>query len=115
MLSSYIINDVMTTRPAKELADSFLTLVKSLDWNKFGLITNSRDFYFRRLAFYLEYVAQEYNMTFFPVVDTHNGLKRIISVEPLLQKIETSGAKVLVVLTEEAPQILCAAYARGMV
>ena len=101
--------------PANGLADSFFTFVKSLDWNKFGLITNSRDFYLRRLAFYLEYVAQEDNMTFFPVVDTHNGLKQRISVESLLQKIEISGAKVLVVLTEEAPQILCAAYARGMV
>ena len=101
--------------PAKGLADSFLTFIKSLDWNKFGLITNSRDFYLRRLAFYLEYVAKEYNMTVFPVVDTHNGLKQEICIEYLLQKIEISGARVLVVLTEEAPQILCAAYTRGMV
>ena len=101
--------------PVKGLADSFLTFVKSLNWNKFGLITNSRDIYLRRLAFYLEYVAKEHNMTVFPVVDTHNGLKLRISVESLLQKIEISEAKVLVVLTEEAPQILCAAYARGMV
>ena len=101
--------------PAKGLANSFLTFIKSLDWNKFGLITNSRDFYLRRLAFYLEYVAKEYNMTVFPVVDTHNGLKQGICIEYLLQKIEISGAKVLVVLTEEAPQILCAAYTRGMV
>ena len=100
--------------PAKGLADSFLTLVKSLDWNKFGLITNSRDIYLRRLAFYLEYVVKEYNMTVFPVVDTHNDLK-LRSVESLLKKIEISGAKVLVVLTEEAPHILCAAYTRGMV
>ena len=100
---------------AKGLADSFLTLVKSLDWNKFGLITNSRDFYLRRLAFYLEYVAKEHNMTVFPMVDTHNVLKQRIRVDSLLQKIEISGAKVLVVLTEEAPHILCAAYARGMV
>ena len=101
--------------PAIKLADAFLTFVKSLDWNKFGLITNSRAFHLRRLAFYLEYVARKHNMTVFPVVDTHNGLKQRISVESLLQKIETSGAKVLVVLTEEAPHILCAAYARGMV
>ena len=101
--------------PAKKLADAFLTLLKSLDWNRFGLITNSRDFYLRRLAFYHEYVAKEHNMTVLPVVDTHNGLKQRISVESLLQKIEISGAKVLVVLTEEAPHILCAAYARGMV
>ena len=67
--------------PAKKLAVSFLTFVKSLDWNKFGLITNSWNFYLRRLAFYLEYVAKEHNMTVFPVVDTHNGLKQNIRVE----------------------------------
>ena len=101
--------------PAKELADAFLTLAKSLDWNKYGLITNSRDYYQRILSLHLEYVGKEHNMTVFPVVDTHNSLKQGISIESLLQKIEISGAKVLVVLTEEAPHILCAAYARGMV
>ena len=101
--------------PAKELGEAFLTLVKSLDWSRFGILTNSRHFYHRRLADYFEYMAKEQNLTIFPVVDTHNGLRQKIRVESLLQKIEISGAKVLVVLTEEAPQILCAAYARGMV
>ena len=67
------------------------------------------------LHHYPDVTSKEHNMTVFPVVDTHNGLKQNIRVESLLQKIETSGAKVLVVLTEEAPHILCAAYARGMV
>ena len=70
--------------PAKGLADSFLKFVKSLDWNKFGLITNSRDFYLRTLAFYHEYVAKEHNMTVFPVVDTYNVKKLRISLESLL-------------------------------
>ena len=98
---------------AKELGDAFFTLVKSLDWNRFGLITNSRHFYHRRLAYYFEYMAKEQNLTIFPVVDTHN--KKRISIVTLIQNIEISGAKVLVLLTEEAPHILCAAYARGMV
>jgi len=36
-------------------------------------------------------------------------------MESLLQKVEMSGVKVLAMLTQEAPHILCAAYARGMV
>ena len=47
-----------------------------------------------------------------PIIES-TGLNE--SIETIVQQVEQSGAKVLLLLTQEAPQILCAAHHRGMV
>jgi len=93
--------------PAQKLGNAFIILGKSLNWNRFGIMSTNINLSLKRLASYFEHVAKDYNMTVFPVVNTNNGLKNSsISMESGLQEIEISGVKVMVVMTQEAPRIL---------
>ena len=105
-----LLDDIIyLTLPTLFLIDAFLVLSRSLHWIMFGLIT---DHFTTRIAEYLKYAARNQNVMLSPIIKT-TGLNE--SIESIVQQVERSGAKVLVLLTQEAPQILCAAHHRGMV
>ena len=84
--------------------------LKSLTWNKIGLITKYSYTNSNILRKCFVDVSKKEKFTISEIVSG-----QYVSVNKVLNKVQESGAKVLVVLTEEAPHILCAAYARGMV
>ena len=97
--------------PSTFLIDALIVLSRSLSWNRLGVIHDS-DYHTTSAREHLKYIAKQQNMT---VSHFMVSLNKIKNVEILLQQVEESGAKVLVLLTQEAPQILCAAHHRGMV
>ena len=101
--------------PTITLADALFVWSRSLLWNRLGLITDHADTFTIRLADYLKYRAKQKNMIISPAIESHFNLTKIKNVETLLQLVEESGVKVIILLTQEAPQILCAAHHRGMV
>ena len=101
--------------PTITLADALFVWSRSLLWNRLGLITDHADTFTIRLADYLKYRAKQKNLIISPAIESHFNLTKIKNVETLLQLVEESGVKVIILLTQEAPQILCAAHHRGMV
>ena len=92
------------------LIDAFLVLSNSLHWNVFGLIIDHSNTFSIKLADYLKHRVKSRHTVVPYIIKTHGRMGTDI-----LQHIQESGAKVLVLLTQEAPQILCAAHHRGMV
>ena len=96
--------------PTHFLIDAFLRLSQSLHWNRLGLIVDHSNVY------YSKYFVNKFRKfviihLVISVLSTMGQINLII----IVQQVEESGAKVLVLLTQEAPQILCAAHHRGMV
>ena len=97
------------------LINALFILSKSLLWNRLGLVVDSTNIYTTTLADYITLRAKQENITIFPIIESKDRRGKIKDAEDILQQIQESGAKVLVLLTQEAPQILCAAHHRGMV
>ena len=101
--------------PSTLLINALFILSKSLLWNRLGLVVDSTNIYTTTLADYITLRAKQQNITIFPIIESKDRRGKIKDAEDILQQIQESGAKVLVLLTQEAPQILCAAHHRGMV
>ena len=96
-------------------SEAFTALIKSMKWNRIGIVydntVNNLDV---NKHFHAMMKSKKSGYTPFKISKSSYG-KAASHISNLLQQVQESGAKVLVVLTEEAPHILCAAYARGMV
>ncbi len=87
--------------------DQFLTLYKSLNWNRIGLIIDSNSMLGTRIADYMKHVAKKISVLVHIELVQQN-------LQQLLNEVEETKIKVFVLLTNAAPRLLCAAYKRGM-
>ena len=99
--------------PTYFLIDAFLRLSQSLHWNRLGLIVDHSNVYYSRLEKYFVNKFRKF-VIIHPVISVLSTMGQI-NLMIIVQQVEESGAKVLVLLTQEAPKILCAAHHRGMV
>lgn len=98
--------------PGKSLADALFVLLKSLSWNRFGLITDYADTYTTNFIDYIIFKAK--NVTIFPIINSYGNRRFNETIHQTLSLVEESGAKVLVILAQEALHLVCAAHQRGM-
>ena len=107
---------VVFLRPSsKVMIDAIFALSRSLVWNKLGVITDITDISFTRLTSYMEFVAERQNFIVSSVTNSQTLVRRDNNFEEVLDQVEYSGVKVIVLLTKEIPHILCAACHRRMV
>ena len=90
---------IYITFPTIFLIDAFLALTRSLQWNKLGII--------KILSLQEPLITSvQQNVTLTHITESLSN--KII--EHIVQSVEKSGAKVQVLMAQEAPKILCAAH-----